>query len=76
MTQQEMGIMRAGDANSDDVVSILDFNIFRSTFGKSCGDPGYDDRAEFTGDCLVSVSDYSLLKNNFGQPGAPPIIPR
>jgi hypothetical protein len=69
----EMGLMRAGDANNDNVINIADFNILRSTFGKSQGEPGYDDRADFTGDGVVNVLDFNLLKLNFGQMGAPPI---
>ena len=69
----EIGLMRVGDANNDNVVNINDFNIFRNTFGKACGDLGYDDRAEFNGDCAVNITDFSLLRPNFGQGGAPPI---
>ena len=43
--------------------------------GKACGDGGYDDRADFTGDCTVSIQDFNLLKGNFGSGGAPPIRP-
>lgn len=74
-TQQEMGLMRAGDANNDNVISALDFNILKGTFGKSVGDPGYDDRSDFTGDQAVNITDFNLLKGNFGQGGAPPILP-
>src|SRR5207244_12937519 len=49
-TSAEMGLMKAGDANNDNVVTILDFNILKGTFGKSIGQTGYDDRADFTGD--------------------------
>ena len=56
-TQIEMGLMQAGDANNDDVISVLDFSILKSTFGKSLGNPGYDNRADFTGD-TTSTSRY------------------
>jgi hypothetical protein len=72
-TPVEMGIMRAGDTNNDNVVNIADFNILKSTFGKSAGQPGYDDRADFNGDSIVNIVDFTLLKGNFGQGGAPPI---
>jgi hypothetical protein len=72
VTSFEVGLMRVGDANNDNVVSILDFNILKTTFGKACGDPGYDNRADFTGECLVSITDFNLLKANFGTGGAPP----
>ena len=71
-TNAEMGLMRAGDANNDNVIGITDFNILKQTFGMAVGDAGYDDRADFTGDHAVSITDFSLLKQNFGLPGAPP----
>lgn len=70
-----MGMMRAGDANDDNVISALDFDVLKPTFGRGIGDPAYDDRADFDGDNRVSVSDFNLLKINFGQSGAPPISP-
>lgn len=75
-TQAEMGLMKAGDANNDNLVTVLDFNILKGTFGRGLGDPGYDDRADFTGDQIVNVSDFNLLKSNFGTGGAPPIAPQ
>ena len=75
-TSAEMGLMRAGDANNDNVVNTSDFNILRGTFGKAVGDPGYDDRADFTGDLQVTVLDFNLLKINFGSGGAPPLAPQ
>jgi hypothetical protein len=75
ITQVEMGLMEAGDANNDNVVNIADFNILRSSFGKSVGDPGYDDRADFNGDNAVNIADFNLLRANFGNSGAPPAGP-
>jgi hypothetical protein len=75
MTSVEMGTMRAGDANNDNRVNIGDFAVARATFGLQIGDPGYDGRADFTGDGTVNVADYSLLMQNFGSVGAPPIGP-
>ena len=69
----EMGVMRAGDANNDNIVEVVDFNILKGTFGRSVGDPLYDARADFDGSQTVEVVDFSLLKGNFGQSGAPPL---
>jgi hypothetical protein len=44
-----MGLMRTGDCNNDNVVGAVDFTILKATFGKALGEPGYDDRADFTG---------------------------
>jgi spore coat protein A len=68
-TSVEMSLMRAGDANNDNVVTTLDFNIMKGTLGKSLGDPGYDARADFNNDDLVSVVDFNMLRSNFGQAG-------
>src|SRR5207253_3867496 len=72
-TSLEIGFMRAGDCNDDNVVNVTDFGILRSTFGKTLGDPGYDGRADFTGDNTVNVTDFSILRSNFGVAGPGPI---
>jgi hypothetical protein len=69
---QEMGLMRAGDCDNNNVVNAVDFAILRATFGKSSGQAGYDDRADFTADGLVDAVDFTLLKGNFGHAGASP----
>ena len=53
VTNVQMGTMRAGDCNNDNVVGINDYSIMKPAFGKAVGQPGYDDRADFTGDQLV-----------------------
>jgi hypothetical protein len=75
VTNQEMGLMRAGDCNNDNVVNATDFNIMRNSFGQTIGNPGYDDRADFNGDQVVNASDFTLLRNSFGFAGAPPLAP-
>ena len=71
----EMGLMKVGDANNDNVVNTIDFTILKGTFGKALGDPGYDQRADFNGDNRVNVTDFTLQKSNFGLGGAPPLHP-
>jgi hypothetical protein len=73
ITQANLGLMRAGDANNDNLVNVLDFNILKATFGKSSTDAGYDDRADFTGERVINIQDYNLIKLNFGTGGAPPV---
>ncbi|MFL5731727.1 MAG: dockerin type I domain-containing protein [Chloroflexia bacterium] len=75
VTQQEMGVQRAGDCNNDNVDNSVDFVILKNTFGQSVGQAQYDNRADFTGDTVVNSVDFSLLKANFGQSGAPPVGP-
>lgn len=74
-TSAQMGLMKAGDANNDNVITSLDFNILKSSFGKGVGEIGYDARADFDGDNLVSAPDFNLLRINFGQGGTPPVNP-
>jgi hypothetical protein len=64
-----MGTQRVGDVNNDNLVDVADFTPARASFGKSCGQPGYDSRAEITSDCLVDIADFTLLRGNFGQSG-------
>jgi hypothetical protein len=71
----EMGLMRAGDANNNNLVNSVDFSILRNTFGKQLGDPGYDNRADFNRDNVVGASDFSLLRGNFGQGGGSLVCP-
>ncbi len=74
-TTVEIGFMRAGDANNDNIVDTSDFAIVHASFGRAVGEPAYDDRADFTGNGVVTMLDYVLLKRNFGQWGAPPLRP-
>src|SRR5207253_3353790 len=75
ITNQEIGLQRAGDCDNNNVVNSSDFNILKGTFGKGTGQFGYDNRADFTGDTVVNTSDFNLLKGSFGAGGAPPIGP-
>jgi CheY-like chemotaxis protein len=70
VTNAELGLMRAGDANNDNIVSAVDFSILRSAFGGTS-----DLRADFNNDGLVSSVDFNLLRSNFGIGGSPPVQP-
>lgn len=74
-TSLEIGLMRVGDCNNDNAITVQDFNIEKLSFGKGQGESGYDARADFDGNDRVNVLDFNLLKVNFGQGGAPPIGP-
>jgi hypothetical protein len=76
VTSAEMGLMRAGDCNNDNVVDMSDFLIVRSSYGRAEGGPNYDGRADLTGDGIVNMLDFALLSHNFNQGGAPPVSPR
>ncbi len=68
-TSVEMGLMLVGDANNDNAVSVLDFTVLSPTLGRSINDPGYDPRADFTGDQRVDVSDFNWIRINFSLRG-------
>ena len=65
-----LGTLKEGDANNDNVVSILDFSVLATKFGKCAGTGGYDDRPDFNEDDCVTILDFSSLASNFGQMGA------
>jgi endonuclease/exonuclease/phosphatase family metal-dependent hydrolase len=54
----------AGDANLDDSVSLLDFNILAGNFGLGTGATWQ--LGDFNGDQLVNLLDFNLLAANFG----------
>lgn len=67
----EIGTLLAGDANNNNVVTIVDFTIVRNTLGKALGDSGYDARADFNYDDRVNIVDFNLMRNKIGLGGAP-----
>lgn len=58
-----------GDANIDNIVNSVDYIILRNSFGKGCGQPGYDYRSDFNYDCVVNSVDFLILKLEFGREG-------
>ncbi len=63
------GTLREGDADNNNAVTLLDFNILAVAFGKCIGDVGYDERADFDQNGCVTLLDFNLLAVNFGQLG-------
>ena len=57
------GELRAGNLNSDNTVSILDFSLLANSFGQN-GLP-----SDFNGDGVTNILDFSLQASNFGQSG-------
>lgn len=66
----EMGTQRAGDADNNNLVDAVDFNILKGSFGRAVGDPNYVAAADFNNDAVVDALDFNLLKGTFGQAGA------
>ena len=51
-----------GDINSDGLVDIRDYGLWRQSFGAAgCGNP-----ADLDGNCIVDVRDYGIWRQNFG----------
>jgi hypothetical protein len=69
-TNAEFGLMRAGDANDNNIVNALDFNMLRTAFGTA-----NDLRTDFNNDGITNASDFNLLRGNFGLGGPGPIGP-
>lgn len=64
-----------GDFDQDGGSGLLDFGIFKATFGKSTGQPGYDARADMDCDGAVGLLDFGLFKAEFGGTAGPSGIP-
>src|SRR5262249_54321817 len=56
-TQFEVGLLRAGDVNDNNIVDISDFNLLRASFGRRSGEPNYNQYADFTCDSVVNIQD-------------------
>jgi hypothetical protein len=51
-----------GDINSDGIVDIRDYGLWRQNFGQTnCGNP-----ADLDGNCIVDIRDYGIWRQNFG----------
>lgn len=68
-TQQSFGLLRGGDANNDNRVSLADVSVMAATYNKSEGNAGYDARADFGGDGKVGLPDLSVLASNYNKLG-------
>jgi hypothetical protein len=68
----ELGTLKAGDTNGDNVVNMADFVTVRRSFGPCTARGCVDPRADLNGDSTINVTDFNLVKSNFGQAGAPP----
>jgi hypothetical protein len=62
-------ILRMGDVNNDNAVTLADFSLLATSFNRSSGQPGFDGRADLNGDGAVTLQDFSLLAGNFNQVG-------
>ena len=61
----EVAILLDGDGDVD----YTDFDLLLDTFDKCDGDPGYDERADLTGDGCVDCADYQEFISLFPEAG-------
>jgi hypothetical protein len=61
--------LKGGDGNNSNSINVLDLNILKGSYGKSTGNPGYDERADFDNSGVVNVLDLNILKSNYGRVG-------
>jgi hypothetical protein len=52
----------------DNVRNVTDFTIFAAAYGSSCGDPNYNECADFDDNCVVNVTDFTVFATGFGVP--------
>jgi hypothetical protein len=48
-------------------VDITDYTLLSASFGKTTGQTGFNQNADFNTDGVVDISDYSILSTNFGK---------
>lgn len=58
-----------GDAASDNVIDLGDFDTFALAYGSSAGDVNYNSNADFDGDGTIDLGDFDILARNFGLEG-------
>jgi hypothetical protein len=52
---------RIGDVNYDGIVDEADLDRIAASYGKRCGQPGYDPDADLNSDCIVNGRDMALV---------------
>ena len=56
-----------GDINGDGIVNILDAIVLINCFGKSSGQPGYNQAADLNPDGIIDIYDVILFSFHLGQ---------
>lgn len=55
-----------GDFDGDGTVGLADFAVFRSAFGNSIQDSGFDDSVDYDRSGSVGLSDFAAFRSSFG----------
>ncbi len=66
-----VAVLREGDANDNNQVTLPDFSLLASAFGTAEGSPTFNAQADFNGSGTITITDFSLLASSFGTAGAP-----
>jgi hypothetical protein len=56
-----------GDVNGSKSINAADYNAFRSAFGKSTGQAGFDPAFDFDNSGSVNAADYNQFRSRFGR---------
>lgn len=67
VSNADFSIKLYGDANGDGSISCADLSIVRASLGKRVGQPGFDPRADITGDGVVDIRDMVAVSKNVPQ---------
>lgn len=67
-------VLLEGDADDDNIVTLVDFSILATTYDKGSGDPEFDGRADFNENDWIEIADFSLLATNYDVSGDIPAI--
>ena len=65
----DFGTLLEGDANDDNIVSLLDFSTLAAAYNATIGDPNYNANADFNADGFISLLDFSLMATNYNVAG-------
>ena len=62
-------VLRNGDVDEDNSVTVFDYAAFSDAFDTAPGHPKWNANADLDGDGAVTVFDYEILSRNFDQVG-------
>ena len=66
-TPKDLSTIPDPDVDNDGVVTNADVNVIKASYGKRCGNAGFNSAADTNGDCLVNVNDLAFVTRNIGR---------
>jgi uncharacterized repeat protein (TIGR01451 family) len=67
-TPRAISRVPSGDVNDDGLATTADLTRLQASFGRSCGQTGYNPNADVNNDCRVDVLDLAYVSKTVGQP--------